>query len=132
MWIVSWDLWTVHEQCILSPAQWTHVMLLFTHWKKKRKKKRKPENANFKHKCVSKLSLDGTHGTKLNSNLILIWNLIEFYLNYIYIYIYVHIWGLGLISFRTISVIGICINVTWLTHKHWIGMNENFKYYVFS
>ena len=52
VWIVPWDSWTVREQWILSPAQWTHVMLLFTYWGKKEKKKL--ENANFKHKRVSK------------------------------------------------------------------------------
>ena len=61
--------WTViFVSCTVNPCDVTVYALK----KKNKKKKIKPENANFKHKCVSKPSLDETRDTKLNSNLILI------------------------------------------------------------
>ena len=43
---MSWDPWTVPEQCPLSPTQRIHMMLLFTRWKKKCKRVWKNVNPN--------------------------------------------------------------------------------------
>ena len=61
---------------------------------------------------ILKLRLGGTHGVKLDSNLIPIWNIIGFSLNFIY-FIYIYIYILMLVV-RTVHFYTHFITNDWL------------------